>query len=173
MRALEQQLKTISMELEEQRSIRIELERQLNKLKEDGGEWRKRYENEARLRIEDIDNLKKRFSVQIAELTDMVDATNSKMKGVEQQKIKLSQEVTILIKEVEISSVTIKELTIKLSDREKRSEELAIKLREMTNLFEKADRALLQDAGPNARQQGQGSAGCCSQQRVGQSQDGH
>ena len=132
-------MKTISMELEEQRSIRIELERQLNKLKEDGGEWRKRYENEARLRIEDIDNLKKKFSVQIAELTDMVDATNSKMKGVEQQKIKLSQEVTILIKEVEISSVTIKELTIKLSDREKRSEELAIKLREMTNLFEKAD----------------------------------
>ena len=95
------------MELEEQRSIRIELERQLNKLKEDGGEWKKRYENEARLRIEDIDNLKKKFSVQIAELTDMVDATNSKMKGVEQQKIKLSQEVTILIKEVEISSVTI------------------------------------------------------------------
>ena len=132
-------MKTVTMELEEQRSIRIDLERQLNKLKEDGGEWRKRYENEARLRIEDIDNLKKKFSVQIAELTDMVDATNSKMKGVEQQKIKLSQEVTILIKEVEMSQVTIKELTIKLSDREKRSEELAIKLREMTNLFEKAD----------------------------------
>ncbi len=154
---------------------RIDLERQLNKLKEDGGEWRKRYENEARLRIEDVDNLKKRFGVQIAELTDMVDATNLKMKGVEQQKVKLSQEVQILIKEVEISQVTIKELTVKydhfhstqfyssigflhqkyfkfsyylmiktffdarLSEREKRSEELAIKLREMTNLFEKAD----------------------------------
>ncbi len=43
----------------------------------------------------------------------MVDATNSKMKGVEQQKVKLSQEVQILIKEVEISQVTIKEISIK------------------------------------------------------------
>ncbi len=65
-RALEQQLKTVTMELEEQRSIRIDLERQLNKLKEDGGEWRKRYENEARLRIEDVDNLKKKFGVQVS-----------------------------------------------------------------------------------------------------------
>lgn len=138
-RALEHQLKTITMELEEQRTIRIELEHQLNKLKEDGGEWRKRYENEARLRIEDVDNLKKKFGVQIAELTDMIDATNLKLKGVEQQKVKLTQEVQVLIKEVEVSQVTIKELNVKLVEREKRSEELAIKLREMTNLFEKAD----------------------------------
>lgn len=138
-RALEQQLKTITVELEEQRTIRIELERQLNKLKEDGGEWRKRYENEARLRIEDVDNLKKKFGVQIAELTDMIDATNQKLKGVEAQKAKLSTDVQVLIKEVEVSQVTIKELNVKLIEREKRSEELAIKLREMTNLFEKAD----------------------------------
>jgi chromosome segregation ATPase len=64
-KALEKQLKAITVELEEQRAIRIDLERQLNKLKEDGGEWRKRYENEARLRIEDIDNLKKKFGVQV------------------------------------------------------------------------------------------------------------
>lgn len=138
-RALEQQLKTITVELEEQRTIRIELERQLNKLKEDGGEWRKRYENEARLRIEDVDNLKKKFGVQIAELTDMIDATNQKLKGVEAQKAKLTTDIQVLIKEVEVSQVTIKELNVKLIDREKRSEELAIKLREMTNLFEKAD----------------------------------
>ena len=64
-RALEQQLKTITLELEEQRALRIDLERQLTKLKEDGGEWRKRYENEARLRSEDVDNLKKKFGVQV------------------------------------------------------------------------------------------------------------
>ena len=69
----------------------------------------------------------------------MIDATNLKLKAVEQQKVKLTQEVNIMIKEVEISQVTIKELHVKLTDREKRSEELAIKLREMTNLFEKAD----------------------------------
>jgi uncharacterized coiled-coil protein SlyX len=69
----------------------------------------------------------------------MIEATNLKLKGVEQQKVKLTQEVQVLIKEVEVSQITIKELNIKLVEREKRSEELAIKLREMTNLFEKAD----------------------------------
>jgi hypothetical protein len=68
-----------------------------------------------------------------------VDATNLKLKAADQQKSKLTQEVQILIKEVEVHQVTIKEINLKLSDREKRSEELAIKLREMTNLFEKAD----------------------------------
>lgn len=69
----------------------------------------------------------------------MIDATNQKLKGVEQQKAKLSSDVQVLIKDVEVYQVTIKEINIKLVDREKRSEELAIKLREMTNLFEKAD----------------------------------
>ena len=81
----------------------------------------------------------------------MIDATNLKLKAVEQQKVKLTQEVNIMIKEVEISQVTIKELHVKLTDREKRSEELAIKLREMTNLFEKADH----DSKARAQEQGQ------------------
>lgn len=41
--AVEQQLKTVSIELQEQKEMRIELERQIIKWKEDGGDWKKRY----------------------------------------------------------------------------------------------------------------------------------
>ena len=40
--AVEQQLKTVHIELQEQKEMRIELERQIIKWKEDGGDWKKR-----------------------------------------------------------------------------------------------------------------------------------
>merc|ERR1712226_721681 len=61
---IEQQPKTVSIELEEHREIRRELERQIAQWKEDGGGWKKKYENEARLRIEDVDMLKKKLGAQ-------------------------------------------------------------------------------------------------------------
>jgi len=138
-KAVEQQLKTVTLELEEQHTIRVDLENQLARLKEDGGDWRKKYENEAKLRVEDVDELKKRFAIQICELNDHIDALTMKLKAADQQKSKLQQEVQILIKDVEVTQVTVKEISLKLSEKERRSEELAIKLREMTNLYEKAD----------------------------------
>ena len=57
-----------------------------------------------------------------------------------QQKAKLHQECTLVIKDFEVSQTTIKEITVKLQNSERKSEEIAIKLKEMTNMFEKTDR---------------------------------
>ena len=138
--ALEQQLKTITIELAEQRDMRVELERHVIKWKEEGADWKKRYENEARLRIEDVDALKKKYGAQVADLQDQLDSVLAKMKQLEQQKAKLQQEVQIMVKDLEVSHVTIKELTAKLNSSERRADDLAAKLREMTNLYEKTDR---------------------------------
>merc|ERR1719167_1694133 len=58
----------------------------------------------------------------------------------ESQKNKLAQEIEIIVKQFESSQVTIKELNIRCATSDKKVDELAVKLREMTNLFEKADR---------------------------------
>merc|ERR1712109_233520 len=63
-----------------------------------------------------------------------------KLKSSEQQKVKIQQESAILIKDLEHSQVTIKDLNAKILLIERKSEEIAIKLREMTNLYEKADK---------------------------------
>ena len=57
-----------------------------------------------------------------------------------QQKAKLHQECSLVIKDFEVSQTTIKELTAKLQTSERKCEEIAIKLKEMTNMFEKSDR---------------------------------
>lgn len=133
---MEQHIKTISIELQEHKDMRLELERQIMKWKEECIDWKKRYENEARLRIEDVDALKKKFGAQIADLQDQLDAVLRRMKELEQQKNKLTQEVQMLVQELEVSRTTIKDLTQRLKLSEARADDLAAKLREMTNLYE-------------------------------------
>ena len=53
---------------------------------------------------------------------------------------RLQQEVSVLVKDLETSQVTIKEFQSRLTVSERRGDDLAAKLREMTNLFEKADK---------------------------------
>ena len=138
--SIEQHLKSVTVELQEHKEMRAELERQLMKWKDECMDWKKRYENEARLRIEDVDTLKKKFGAQIADLQDQLDAVLRKMKELEQQKNKLTQEVQIMVRELEVSQTTIKDLTLRLKSSEARADDLAAKLREMTNLYEQTDR---------------------------------
>merc|ERR1712168_1248064 len=99
-----------------------------------------KYENEARLRVEEGDALKKKFTLEITSLTDNLHNLEQKLKAAENAKAKLTSEVGVLVKDFEHSQVVIKELTAKLGSSDKTCNDLAVKLKEMTNLYEKADR---------------------------------
>merc|ERR1712106_315186 len=98
------------------------------------------YENEARLRVEETDALKKKFTIEINGLTDACHNLEQKLKATEGAKLKLSSEVGVLIKDFEHSQVVIKELTSKLQLSDKTCNDLSIKLKETTNLYERADK---------------------------------
>jgi len=138
--SLERNIKTLHVEIEELRAIKIQLEGTVEKWKGDNAEWKKKYENEARLRVEETDVLKKKFTIEVNGLTDTLHALEQKLKAAEGQKNKLTQEVTVLVKDVEHSQVVIRELTEKLRGSDKSNSELGAKLKEMTNLYERADR---------------------------------
>merc|ERR1712168_657167 len=137
---LERTIKTLTVEIEELRTLKIQLEGQVEKWRADNADWKKKYENEARLRVEETDALKKNFTMQINTLQDMVNQLEAKLKASENQKTKLGQEVSVLVKDVEHSQVVIKEITEKLRVTDKSNSDLANKLKEMTNLYERADR---------------------------------
>jgi chromosome segregation ATPase len=137
---VETSMKTVHIELEEMRETRRNLEIQIIKWKEECLDWKKKYENEARLRIEDVDSIKKMYGAQVADLTDKLDQLLQKMKAMEAQKVRLQQEISVLMKDYEMSQSTIKEFHMKLGMSEKRGDDLAAKLREMTNLYERADK---------------------------------
>merc|ERR1712038_727251 len=130
----------MTAEFEELRVIKIDLEKALKKATDDGTEWKKKYENEARLHQENMEAIKKTTAKQILGFEDTINQLNIKIKALDQQKNKLQQECSIVIKDFEHSQTTIKELTAKIQTTERRCEETAIKLREMTNMFEKSDK---------------------------------
>merc|ERR1712098_365022 len=125
---------------EELRQIKLNLEGSIEKWKSENADWKKKYENEARLRIEETDALKKKFTIEVNGLTDTVHNLEQKLKAAENAKAKLSSEVSVLVKDFEHSQVVIKELTSKLQLSDKTCNDLSIKLKEMTNLYEKADK---------------------------------
>merc|ERR1712141_717654 len=139
-KTLEQHIKTLTIECEEHREIRLDLERTVVKMKEECGDWKKKYDMECKLCIDDVEALKKKFMAQITQLTDQYEGTMTKLKGAEAAKQKLSQEIQVIVKEFESSQTTIKELTLRVSVGDKKIDELAAKLREMTNLYERADK---------------------------------
>merc|ERR1719470_319742 len=138
--ALERNIKTLMVEIEELRQVKINLEGSISKWQAENADWKKKYENEARLRVEEGDALKKKFTMEITSLTDALHNLEQKLKAAENAKAKLTSEVSVLVKDFEHSQVVIKELTAKLGSSDKTCNDLAIKLKEMTNLYEKADR---------------------------------
>merc|ERR1719490_636631 len=127
-------------EIAELKQVKINLEGSISKWQAENADWKKKYENEARLRVEEGDALKKKFTMEITSLTDALHNLEQKLKAAENAKAKLTSEVSVLVKDFEHSQVVIKELTAKLGSSDKTCNDLAIKLKEMTNLYEKADR---------------------------------
>merc|ERR1712076_30265 len=139
-KTLEQHIKTITIECEEHKEIRLDLEKLVVKMKEESADWKKKYDVECRLHIDDVEALKKKFMAQITQLTDQYESTMTKLKTADAQKQKLSQEITVIVKEFESSQTVIKELNMRVATGDKKIDELAAKLREMTNLYERADK---------------------------------
>merc|ERR1712213_171018 len=137
---LQQQIKTLTIECEEHREIRMDLERTVVKMKEEWGDWKKKYDMECKLHIDDVEALKKKFMQQVNQLTDQYESTMTKLKAAEAQKQKLSSEIQVIVKEFESSQVVIKDLNMRIANGDKKIDELAAKLREMTNLYERADK---------------------------------
>merc|ERR1711874_701835 len=138
--SLERTIKTLNVEIEELRQLKITLEGSIAKWQQENADWKKKYENENRLRVEETDALKKKMSVEITSLTDSVYQLEQKLKAAENAKAKLSSEVNVLIKDFEHSQTVVKEITAKFQNSERTCADLGTKLKEMTNLYEKADR---------------------------------
>ena len=84
--ALERNIKTLMVEIEELRQVKINLEGSISKWQAENADWKKKYENEARLRVEEGDALKKKFTLEITSLTDNLHNLEQKLKAAENAK---------------------------------------------------------------------------------------
>merc|ERR1711962_739972 len=118
----------------ELRQLKVNLESSIHKWQAENADWKKKYENEARLRVEEGDALKKKFTIEVTNLTDIQHKLEQQLKSAENAKAKLSTDINVLIKDFEHSQVVVKELTAKLTSSDKSCNDLSVKLGEMANL---------------------------------------
>merc|ERR1711970_1348468 len=71
-KSLEQTIKTLTVQIEEFRSIKLNLEATVDKWRAENADWKKKYENEARLRVEEVDSLKKKLQIEVTQLNDII-----------------------------------------------------------------------------------------------------
>merc|ERR1712051_226682 len=116
---LERTIKTLTVEIEELRSLKVTLEGSIAKWQAENADWKKKYENENRLRVEETDALKKKMTIEVNSLTDAVYQLEQKLKAAENAKAKLSSEVNVLVKDFEHSQTVVKELTTRFQNSER------------------------------------------------------
>merc|ERR1711953_916429 len=79
---------------EEERVLRIELAKMVGKTKDECKDWKNKYENEARLHVENLDDLKKKTSHQdIVKLGNELDRAKMDNEGLKRDKSKLEDEL--------------------------------------------------------------------------------
>jgi len=128
----EQTIMTLNVENEELRSLKVTLEDSIAKCQAEKADWKKKYEMESRLRVEESDVLKKKMA-------DSCHTLELKLKTAENANAKLTGDVNVLLKDAEHSQTVIKEIIAKLQNLERSNANVTTKMKEMTNLFEEAD----------------------------------
>lgn len=82
------------MQLEEESEARLDLERQLVKANGECAHWRSKYEAESAARAEEIEEIRRKFSVRIQEQEEQIETLIVKINNVEKQKSRLQSEVS-------------------------------------------------------------------------------
>merc|ERR1712002_765186 len=87
-KSLEQTIKTLKVEIEEFRALKLNLEGTIDKWRQENADWKKKYENEARLRVEEVDGLKKKMTIEVTQLNDVIMGLEQRVKKAEAEKSK-------------------------------------------------------------------------------------
>lgn len=86
-------LESVRVQLEEESEARLDLERQLVKSNGEVQHWRSKFEAEAAARAEEIEEIRRKYSVRIQEQEEQIETLIVKINNVEKQKSRLQSEV--------------------------------------------------------------------------------
>lgn len=135
-------LESIRVQLEEESEARLDLERQLVKASGEVQHWRVKFESEAAARAEEIEEIRRKYSVRIQEQEEQIETLIAKISNVEKQKSRLQSEVEVLIIDLEKANGTARELQKRTEQLERVNIEIKSRLEETVQLYEVSQRDL-------------------------------
>ncbi|XP_039763122.1 paramyosin, long form [Pararge aegeria] len=135
-------LESVRVQLEEESEARLDLERQLVKANGEIGHWRAKFEAEAAARAEEIEEIRRKYSIRIQEQEEQIETLIAKCSSIEKQKSRLQSEVEVLIIDLEKANGTARELQKRTEQLERVNIEIKSRLEETVQLYEQTQRDL-------------------------------
>ncbi|KOB66166.1 Paramyosin, short form [Operophtera brumata] len=135
-------LESVRVQLEEESEARLDLERQLVKSNGEVAQWRSKYESEASARAEEIEELRRKYSIRIQEQEEQIETLIVKINNIEKQKSRLQSEVEVLIIDLEKANGTARELQKRTEQLERVNIEIKSRLEETIQIYEQTQRDL-------------------------------
>lgn len=135
-------LESVRVQLEEESEARLDLERQLVKSNGEVSHWKSKFEAEAAARAEEIEEIRRKYSIRIQEQEEQIETLIAKISSIEKQKSRLQSEVEVLIIDLEKANGTARELQKRTEQLERVNIEIKSRLEETVQLYEQTQRDL-------------------------------
>jgi chromosome segregation ATPase len=139
---VETDLESLRVQLEEESEARLDLERQLVKSTGEASNWKAKYENEASSRAEEIEEIRRKFTIRIQEQEEHIESLLVKVNTLEKQRSRLQSEVEVLIIDLEKANGVARDLQKRVEVLERTNIELKSRLEETVALYEQSQRDL-------------------------------
>ncbi|KAL7052652.1 hypothetical protein ACKWTF_004953 [Chironomus riparius] len=135
-------MESLRLQLEEESEARLDLERQLNKANGDVSLYKNKYETEAASRIEEIEELRRKFTIRINEQEEHIESLVVKINSLEKIRTKLTTEIEVLIIDLEKANGVARDYQKRVEILERTNIDLKTRLEEHIALYEVAQRDL-------------------------------
>ncbi|XP_034027771.1 myosin-7B-like [Thalassophryne amazonica] len=106
-------------QIEEEQEAKAELQRALSKANSQLAQWRAKYETDAVLRVEELEDAKKKLAVKLQNVEEAVEVSQAKCSSLDKTKMRLQMEMDGLLVELERSNAAVLELDRKQRNNDK------------------------------------------------------
>lgn len=142
LRQIEVELEQVRLQLEEESEARLDLERQLNNANGNAALYKNKYETEATARVEEVEEIRRKFTIRIQEQEEHIESLTIKINNLEKIRVKLTTEIEVLMIDLEKANAAAREYSKRVEILERTNIELKTRLEETIVLFETAQRDL-------------------------------
>lgn len=140
--SLQSELASLRASYDEECELRVDIERKYSNELTLVAQFKSRYECECKARIEEVEEIKKKMMIRITELEEHVNSLTIKLTQAEKQKSRLTQEVEIMILDLEKSNTSARELKSRLEVVEREHKSVIVKYDELNMLYDQSTRDL-------------------------------
>lgn len=142
LRQVEIDIESVRLQLEEESEARLDLERQLNNANGNVALYKNKYETEAAARVEEVEEIRRKFTIRIQEQEEHIESLVVKINSLEKLKVKLTTEIEVLIIDLEKANGLARDLSKRVEVLERTNIELKTRLEEHIQLYEQSIRDL-------------------------------